>query len=477
MNDSAESPPAVFRSEQLGVVLDHLLEGLQVLSPDWIYLYVNEVAARHGRATPQELVGHSMLERYPGIDQTTVFATMARCMVERIPIELDNEFVYPDGSTAWFELRIRPVPEGIVVLSLDVTERRRLDERFKRAQAMEAVGRLAGGVAHDFNNILAAIGGFGEVVMESLGPRHAALDDMLQIMDAVDRAEVLVSQLLALSARRVVHADLVDVDLHLASLLPMLRRLAGPVVEVELAAGGDVGQVRMDRAGLERVVVNLVVNARDAMPRGGVVRVETARIDGDQVRITVTDAGEGMSTETMDHVFEPFFTTKALGRGTGLGLSTCMGIVRQAGGSIQVQSAPGAGTSFVIHLPRASGALPVPTLIPHPVRGTETVLVAAPDPRFRDLAEQTLLVAGYAVVTARDGAEAIDQMLEVDGVDLLVTARHLPDMSGNLLYKCLRGERSGLEVIQLKPNDPRVQDPEQLLSAVRTQFDARGDEP
>ncbi|MCA9489000.1 MAG: PAS domain-containing protein [Myxococcales bacterium] len=476
MNDptGTGSESTGFRPGELGGVLDQLLEGLQVLSPTWTYLYVNEAAARHGRSTPAELIGHSMLERYPGIEQTPVFATMAQCMERRVPVELDNEFVYPDGSTAWFELRIRPVPQGIVVLSLDVTERRRLDDRVKRAQAMEAVGRLAGGVAHDFNNVLAAIGGFGEVAMDAVGPRHEVYDDLVQIMDAVERAEALVSQLLALSARRVEHADVVDIDEHLRGLLPMLRRLAGPTVEVVYVGGEVVGEVRMDRTGLERVVVNLVVNARDAMPRGGRVRVEARALDDDQVLITVTDAGEGMSTETMDHVFEPFFTTKAMGRGTGLGLSTCMGIVRQAGGSIQVHSAPGQGTTFSIQLPRASAATPLPEEIPQPVRGSERVLVVAPEPRVLDLAERTLAAGGYAVWTARDGAEAIDLTLEADDpIDLLVTARHLPDMSGNLLYMCLRGERSGLEVLQLEPDDPRGREPERLLSAVRAQFDSR----
>ncbi|MCB9685976.1 MAG: PAS domain-containing protein [Alphaproteobacteria bacterium] len=473
MNDRTGSGDPQMPPEQLAAVFDQLLEGLQVLSPDWTYLYVNESAARHGRSTSRQLLGRSMFECYPGIEKTPLFATMTRCMEERVPVEFDNEFTYPDGSTAWFELRMRPVPQGVVVLSLDVTERRRLDDRLKRAQAMEAVGRLAGGVAHDFNNVLAAIGGFGEVVLDAVGPRHEVYEDVVQIMEAVERAGGLVSQLLALSARRVVHPDLVDVGAHLDGLLPMLRRLAGPAVEVRYVPGEAVGEVRMDRTGLERVVVNLVVNARDAMPRGGTVVIETRAIEEDQVLITVSDGGEGMSAETMDHVFEPFFTTKAMGRGTGLGLSTCMGIVRQAGGSIQVHSDENLGTTFSVRLPRASGQ-PLPAVIPTPVRGSETVLVASPNTRVLDLAERTLEAAGYGVMTARDGAEAIDLTIEADHpIDLLVTTRHLPDMSGNLLYKCLRGERSGLEVLQLEPSDPRAMDPALLLSAVRARFDAR----
>ena len=258
----------------------------------------------------------------------------------------------------------------------------------------------------------------------------------------------------------------------------MLRQLATPTVRVELVTGAVAGRVCMDRSALERVVVNLVVNARDAMPGGGVVRVETSGVEAsateprDQVRITVSDQGEGMSPETLEHLFEPFFTTKALGRGTGLGLSTCQGLVRQAGGSIRVQSALGVGTTFDILLPRWDGEPTVPAISPA-MRGSETVLVVEPDPARRDPMQHALRAAGYLVASARDGAEAFDRTQENGSrVDLLAVRPVLPDMSGRLLYQCLRHEYPDLRAVFLEPEEASF-DPERLLRVVRSELDAR----
>ncbi len=419
-------------------VLDHVTEGFQILSPDWRYLYVNDAVCHHARKGRHELIGRRMTEVYPGISETEMFGTLARCMRDRAPVDFENLFEHPDGEQAWFELRVRPVPEGLLVISTDVTERRSLERQLLAAQRMEAVGRLAGGVAHDFNNILTAIMGFGDFALGDLDG-HPARADVEEVLAAAQRAAQLVGQLLAFSRRQPVEPRVVDVADHLRDLERMLARVLGEDIELTVRPDADLWPVRVDPTALEQAMMNLAVNARDAMAEGGTLRIEARNVSlpeaGDHVRLSVTDDGVGMDAETRAQIFEPFFTTKELGRGSGLGLSTCYGIVKRAGGLVRVDSELGKGSTFQIFLPRvheraradaAPGA-------PSEVRGAETILVVEDDEQVRTLAQRALSELGYAVLAARESTEGLALATAASRVDLLLTDLVLPGSSGRAL--------------------------------------------
>ncbi|MES1165196.1 MAG: ATP-binding protein, partial [Verrucomicrobiota bacterium] len=333
-------------SRILSASLDAISEGVQILGSDWRYLYVNEAACRHGRRARAELLGWRMTEAYPGIEETPMFRELEACMRDRVSRRLDNEFSYPDGARARFELRVEPCPQGIFVLSVDVTEHHRLEAQLRHVQKMDAVGKLAGGVAHDFNNLLTAIHGFTTFALEAVGPAHPASPDLDEVLAAVERAASLTRQLLAFSRSQSVAPKVIDVNAAVGSMDRLLRRLLGEDIEIVTHLTDGAWPTVIDPGAFEQVLVNLAVNARDAMPNGGCLTIETlnATIDepfgkapggdlavGDYVVIAVSDDGVGIDASTQERIFDPFFTTKPAGQGTGLGLSTCYGIVRQAG--------------------------------------------------------------------------------------------------------------------------------------------------
>lgn len=387
-------------------------------------------------------------------------------MHERVADEIENLFVYPDGETGWFELRVEPVPEGLMILSLDITERKSLEAQFRHAQKMEAVGRLAGGVAHDFNNILTAILSFAHFAAETIDPHSPASDDIAQVIKAGKRAEVLVRQLLAFSRKQAVEPRVLDVNHLVGDLEVMLRRILGEDVELLSSYANGTWPVRIDAGAFEQVLVNMAVNARDAMPTGGRLTIETANISlrdryetvqggvaepGDYVLLTVTDNGSGMDAETVEQLFEPFFTTKEKGEGTGLGLSTCYGIVKQAGGFIRVSSEPAHGTTFRIYLPRVAERAE-----PEPVEeedlaclsGSGTVVVVEDDPQVRSLAVRSLDRFGYKVIAAERGEDALVLCQAYAGkIDLLVTDVVMPGMNGKELAERMRRLCRDLEVV------------------------------
>ncbi|HEX2140467.1 MAG TPA: ATP-binding protein, partial [Woeseiaceae bacterium] len=343
----------------------------------------------------------------------------------------------------------------LVGILLDRTEEKHLEEQFRQAQKMEAIGRLAGGIAHDFNNLLTVISNFGEFVLERLRPGSGAHEDMQEVLKAARRAEKLTEQLLAYSRRRPVAPSVLNVNGLVGDVDKMLRRLIGDEIEFRTKLAPDLWNVKIDSGGLEQVLVNLAVNARDAMPDGGRLSIETDNIEvGDQyvtttgrdvpagryVAISISDNGIGMDEETKARLFEPFFTTKEPGKGTGLGLATCYGIVKQAGGFIWVYSEPGHGTTFRVLLPReAAEAEPErdPTQS-EKMRGTETLLVVEDEEPVRGLVVRLLSMLGYTILEAANAAEALEIAASTQAqIHAVVTDIVMPDMNGPQLVQRL----------------------------------------
>jgi signal transduction histidine kinase/ActR/RegA family two-component response regulator len=344
--------------------------------------------------------------------------------------------------------------------------RAQLESILRQSQKMEAIGRLAGGVAHDFNNILTVILGFGQIAISEVKPDDPVRAHLVEIDKAARRATGLTRQLLAFSRRQVLSVSVLDLNHVVQGLESMLRRLVGEDVEVEFAPEASPANVKGDAGQIEQVLMNLVVNARDAMPRGGRILVQTAVKDldsnflegrapecrpGSYVVLAVTDSGTGISPEVMAHMFEPFYTTKEAGKGTGLGLATVYGIVRQSGGLISVYSEPGHGATFKVFLPlvAAGGSeAAAATREAAPARGTETVLLTEDDPQLRALATRMLAAKGYRVLAARDGEEALEVAAKEPGtIHLLLSDVVMPRMNGIELAKRLRVVRPGVRVL------------------------------
>jgi two-component system cell cycle sensor histidine kinase/response regulator CckA len=377
-----------------------------------------------------------------------------------------------DGKIRWLSgagriLRDeRGEPVRAVGISQDVTERHTLEAQFQQAQKMEAVGRLAGGVAHDFNNLLTVILGFCELLLESAGPDDPHRFDITEIQKAGTRAAALTSQLLAFSRKQIIEPKMLDLNAILDDMRPMLGRLLREDVKILLGLRPRLGCVKADRSQVEQVVLNLAVNAQDAMPGGGTLTIETANVDldehyaamhsavkpGSYVVLIVTDSGAGMSPYVMEHLFEPFFTTKAEGKGTGLGLATVHGIAARSGGSVNVYSEVGRGSSFKVYFPQvapATTSVGQPAILPKPGTGTETVLVVEDAEALRELTRRLLSTLGYTVLVAANADQAIQLFAENPAIDVLLTDVVMPGLSGPDLSQQLMKRRPWLKVIYM----------------------------
>jgi two-component system cell cycle sensor histidine kinase/response regulator CckA len=362
-----------------------------------------------------------------------------------------------DGSYRWIHDTVRMVrdkignPLGIAGAWLDITERKNLEAQLIQAQKMEAVGRLAGGVAHDFNNLLMAIMGYGELLRTSFYQDDPMFHYIEDILKATDRAASLTQQLLAFSRRQIRQPRVLNLNRVVADLEKMLRRLIGEHIELEIIAESDLWMVQADSGQLGQVIINLALNARDAMPTGGRLTLATANTDfaasqqtridlippGKYVQLTITDSGAGMDVDTLSHIFEPFFTTKEAGRGSGLGVPVVYGIVRQNDGYIDVESQPGQGTVFMVYLPRSENAAE-PALDPRLPRaqleGSETILIVEDEMALRALLSRFFRLYGYDVLEARDGDEALFVGGRHQGpIHIMLTDVVMPRMSGREL--------------------------------------------
>jgi PAS domain S-box-containing protein len=441
-------------------------EGVQVIDREWRYVYLNKAACEHSRCEPGSLIGRRMQEAYPGIEDTAMFAQLQRSMNERLPFKLTNEFTYSDGVTRCFELHIEPWEQGVVVLSIDVTEGRKIEEQLRHAQKMEAVGRLAGSVAHDFNNLLSVILGYSSMLLADLKPIDPIRADIDLIRLAGEKAAALTRQLLAFSRQQVLAPRVLDLNEVVQGSERMLRRLLGEDVELTMRYDRHLSRVRVDPGQIDQVVMNLAVNARDAMPKGGKLTIETKDVmldaayaadhfdvsPGHYVMLAVSDTGSGMSKETQSRIFEPFFTTKEPGKGTGLGLSTVFGIVRQSGGHIWVYSEAGSGSTFKIYLPRAEGEAPEPLTFVEPatLRGTETILLVEDQDEVRRVALEILARHGYHVLAAQNAGEALLTCeRHPRTIHLLLTDVIMPQMSGPELAERLAKVRPEMKVLYM----------------------------
>jgi len=573
-------------------MLDSLTEGCQVIGRDYTYRYLNEAAVRQSRRPREKLLGKRMGEVYPGIENTAMFEMLKRCMLERIALRMENAFPYPDGALRHFELRFEPVPEGVFILSLDVTDRKqavsewlrlstaieqaaesmiltsdtgeiqyvnpafeamtgyrreevlgknprllssgkhdaefyralwktlkagqtwrgqlqnrrkdgviftqetsispvhndagtivsyvglgrdvtvevKLEADLRQSQKMETIGRLAGGIAHDFNNLLSVIIAYADVAMGEIAETDPLYEDIKNIREAGDRAALLTRQLLAFSRKQVLQPVVLNLNAVVEGVAPLLQRLIGEDIELKAVLSPSLGRIKADPAQLEQVVMNLVANARDAMPTGGKLTIGTANAELDEtytsqhvavkpgryVMLSVTDTGIGMDEETRNRIFEPFFTTKEAGKGTGLGMATVYGIVKQSGGSIWVYSEPGKGAALKIYFPE-EGA---PVLQAQPSRllvdasaktgAGETVLLVEDEEPVRRIAERILTSDGYRVLAAADGEEAMHIANQAPGkIHLLLTDVVMPNMNGSELAGKVSERNPGLRVLYM----------------------------
>ena len=349
----------------------------------------------------------------------------------------------------------------------DISQRKNLEEQLVHAQKMEAVGRLAGGVAHDFNNMLTVISGYNRMILDTLDPLDPMRANAEEVAVAADRAAALTNQLLVFSRRQATRPVVLDVNAVISSLEKMMRRLIGEDITLVLNESPNLGGIRADSGQIEQAIVNLVVNSRDAMPQGGVITIETANVTldagyasvhlgvqpGEYVMIAVSDNGQGIDPEVRRHIFEPFFTTKPKGKGTGLGLAIVYGMVKQSGGDIWVYSEPGRGTTFKLYFPRV-GEILSETADQKPEHGTvtatETILVVEDETSVRNLTVKILRQLGYHVEQAENAAKAIELAKSYVGdIDLLLTDVVMPGMSGKQLADALRPLRPRMRVLFL----------------------------
>jgi two-component system cell cycle sensor histidine kinase/response regulator CckA len=350
-------------------------------------------------------------------------------------------------------------PRGFIVLAADISERKWLEEQLRQSHKMEAVGRLAGGVSHDFNNLLTVITGYGYMLLDDLGEDSPLRGSVEEILRAVERASALTGQLLAFSRRQAAQPRKIDLTALVASMDRMLRRVIGEDIELVTELSPELGTVTADPGQMEQVVMNLVLNARDAMPAGGQMTIRTANAEperlgpGARILLSVSDSGAGMDEETKAHLFEPFFTTKAQGKGTGLGMSTVYGIVKQSGGEIVVESELGRGTSITIYLPRDESAPQDDAGLPPQQdveRGSETVLLVEDEDEVRRLVRGVLVERGYTVIESAQPEEAVRLCQDHPGtIHLLLTDMVMPQMNGRQLAERAQPVRPKMKVLYM----------------------------
>ena len=446
--------------ERYRLLFDRHLAGVYRSSLDGRVLECNQaLAGILGYRSSEEVVSRATAATDSYFNPEERKSKLARLEKDRVINQFEIRLRRKDGTPVWVlensslvadEARGTTVIEGTMI---DITEHKRLEQQLRQAQKMEAVGRLAGGLAHDFNNLLLVIRGNSELILDRVpadAPVHGQAE---QVKKAADRAAELTRQLLAFSRMQVLEPRVLELNNVLQDLGKMLPRLLREDIEVSLRPGASLGRVKADRNQIDQLILNLAANARDAMPNGGKLVIETANEEfhqpdpdrypgmtaGSYVLLTITDTGVGMDAETQSHIFEPFFTTKEMGKGTGLGLATVYGVVKQSGGWIWVSSEVGKGTSFRIYLPRVEEAvdplLAARTETPIP-RGTETILLVEDQEGVREMTAEFLAGLGYRVLAARHGEEGLQAVRERETkIDLLLTDVVMPKMGGRELAK------------------------------------------
>jgi two-component system, cell cycle sensor histidine kinase and response regulator CckA len=450
-----QTEEALHRSEALfRRIFDHLPVGAALVSVDGRVEHANHAYCGIMGRSEAELRNLTFLDlTHPEDRNRSAEASQALRTGTIDGIELEKRFVRPDGRAVWGAVSVRQIKDSAgqtlwtMPVIVDVTERRKLEEELRQSQKMEAVGQLAGGVAHDFNNLLMAILGYAELALAGAGDNKGIAADLRQIQEAGQRAASLTRQLLAFSRKQVLQLEVVDVNHAIERLQGLVRPLIGEDIDLRLQLSPAPALVRADATQFEQVALNLIVNARDAMPHGGTILIRTAVVplrrmdapdhpdvpDGDYVQLVIEDTGCGMDEDVRRRLFEPFFTTKPPGKGSGLGLAVAYGIVKQMEGYIWFYSEPGRGTTFKIYLPLAGAATqaaaPASTPAGRPA-GSERLLLVEDDEVVRAFAAEVLCRHGYEVILAGNGAEALERLEERGAPDLIVTDMIMPSMSG-----------------------------------------------
>lgn len=457
--------------ERFRMIIEISGEGIGIRDVDGRLTFVNERFAEMFGYTVQEVTGMNVFDLVAPEDRQTMSEAAERRRTTGKMEQIDLSFIRKDGSRLAVILSASPLFDaagnysGSLGMLTDITERKHLEEQLRQAQKIEAVGRLAGGVAHDFNNLLTAISGHVDLLLSEIPDNMPARADIHEIRKAADRAASLTQQLLAFSRRQILQPRVIEIDHVVRDMETLLLRLIGEDVRLLTRLESEGVCVRADRGQIEQVLMNLVVNSRDAMPNGGSLVISTAAIEvgedfvranagahtGPHLQLVITDDGGGMDPDTLSHVFEPFFTTKDIGKGTGLGLATVYGIVKQSGGFIHVTSDRSSGTTFEILLPVVHEAS-------QPVREAragkkidahgETVLVAEDEAAVRALACRILRKRGYQVLEANNGVEALEVARTHAGrIDLLLTDVVMPVLGGRELGEQLTHIRPNVKVL------------------------------
>jgi len=428
-------------------------------------LYVSPAYESIWGHSPESLYAHpsQWAEAIPPEDRERVFGVFSSLGTGISSASTEFQILRPDGEMRWIYGRGFPVRDaaGSVIrltgIATDITERKHIEARMFQSQKMETVGKLAGGVAHEFNSILTAIIGQSELLLSDLPADNPLVKNAREIRQAADRAATLTRQLLAYGRKQILQPEILDLNQVLSDMASTLQHLMGREVDVRIVSAVGLKTVKIDPGQMEQVIVNMAMNAADAMPNGGKLILETTNVTLDEeyvrpfpglkaggyVMLAITDTGTGMSDEVKARVFEPFFSTKGVGQGTGLGLATCYGILKQSDGHINVYSEVARGSTFKIYLPqveqRATISLPRSTS-PDLPRGTETILLAEDDPSLREMSATLLRRLGYTVLTAANGVEALNlkQQRDIGHIDLLFTDVVMPHMSGKELSDRIR---------------------------------------
>jgi PAS domain S-box-containing protein len=421
----------------------------------------------------EELEGRSLFEFIHPDDLESTKQALSDLHQQKSVLNFVNRYSCHDGSWRWLEWRVFPSGDNIFAAARNISDRilaeqqsEKLAQQLQQAMKMEAVGLLAGGVAHDFNNLLTGIGGYVDLIISDLNPGDPILSDLNEIKRATQSATTLTSQLLAFSRKQLIEPKVLNLNKLISNLQKMLQRLIGEDIELSTKMFENLTSVRIDPGQFEQILVNLVVNARDAMPGGGKLTIETANINIDEdycavhpyvktgrhVMLAVSDTGCGMSDEVKARLYEPFFTTKQKGRGTGLGLATTYGVVKQSGGSIEVYSEPGEGTTFKIYLPAIEGVLQQLEIeepaSPSVLKGEETILLVEDEKIVRELAAKILKRLDYNILSASNGVEALEIAQNYHGViNLLITDVVMPGMNGRQLADRLIQVRPNIKVL------------------------------
>jgi PAS domain S-box-containing protein len=465
--------------ERYRTLAQTLPDAVTVTNDAGIITYVSPSALRfYGYDSAEEVLGHSIFEWVPPDAHQRALDHMRIVLAGETITNQEYLLLKKDGSSFFGEVSASCLKDGqgyaigMIIVVRDISERKRaeeaqakLEEQLRQAQKLESIGRLAGGVAHDFNNLLTVIQGYCDLIQSELPIGDPMVADVDQIRLAGERASALTRQLLAFSRKQILAPSALDLNDLITNLRKMLERLIGEDITLSTMLQAGLWQITADPGQIEQLLMNLVVNARDAMPTGGLLTIETANIHLDDsyasthieaplgpcVMLAVTDTGQGMDAETQAHIFEPFFTTKEPGKGTGLGLSTVYGITKQSGGHIMLYSEPGRGASFKIYLPASAPTSGhAVSALPQPVAygGTETILLAEDEQSVRHLVRIALLANGYTVLDARHGGEALALASQHQGpIDLVVTDVVMPEMGGRELVEQLKAGNPRLKVL------------------------------